>query len=114
MVIIRGDIHWADLGDPDGSRPAKRRPVLVVQAPSYNASRLATVIVAVITSNTGLAAMPGNVFLPAIATSLPRDSVVNVTAIVTLNKDDLDQRIGTVPQELLSEVDRGLRRVLHL
>jgi mRNA interferase MazF len=114
MVITRGDIHWADLGDPDGSRPTKRRPVLVIQASSYNASRLATVIVAVITSNTGLAAMPGNVFLPAVATGLSRDSIVNVTAIVTLNKDDLDQRIGTVPQQLMREVDRGLRRVLHL
>jgi mRNA interferase MazF len=114
MVIVRGDIHWADLGDPDGSRPAKRRPVLVVQASSYNASRLATVIVAVITSNTGLAVMPGNVFLPAVATGLSRDSVVNVTAIATLSKDDLDQRIGTVPEELMGEVDRGLRRVLHL
>jgi len=114
MVTARGDIHWADLGGPDGSRPAKRRPVLVVQAAPYNASRLATVIVAVITSNTGLAAMPGNVFLPAVATGLPRDSVVDVTAIVTLNKDDLDQRIGTVPQGLMSEVDRGLRRVLSL
>ncbi len=114
MVIARGNIHWADLGDADGSRPAKRRPVLVVQAPSYNASRLATVIVAVITSNTGLAAMPGNVFLPAIATGLSRDSVVNVTAIVTLNKEDLGQAVGTVPEGLLAEVNRGLRRVLGL
>lgn len=114
MVIARGDIHWADLGTPDGSRPAKRRPVLVVQAPAYNASRLATVIVAVISSNTGLAAMPGNVFLPAIATGLPRDSVANVTAIVTLNKDDLGQRVGTVSDGLMGEVSRGLRRVLSL
>jgi mRNA interferase MazF len=58
--------------------------------------------------------MPGNVFLPAVATGLPPDSVVNVTAMVTLNKDDLDHRIGTVPQGLMGEVDRGLRRVLRL
>jgi mRNA interferase MazF len=114
VVIARGDIHWADLGDADGSRPAKRRPVLVVQAPAYNASRLATVIVAVITSNTGLAAMPGNVFLPAVATGLPRDSVVNVTALITLNKNDLAHPVGTVPEGLIAEVDRGLRRVLGL
>jgi mRNA interferase MazF len=114
MVITRGDIYWADLGDPAGSRPAKRRPVLVVQAASYNASRLATVIAAVITSNTGLAAMPGNVFLPAIATGLPRDSVVNVTAIVTLNKDDLGNAVGAAPEGLMADVDRGLRRVLGL
>jgi mRNA interferase MazF len=86
--------------------------VLVIQSDPYNASRLATVIAAVITSNTALAAMPGNVFLPAVATGLPRDSVVNVTALVTLNKTDLSDRIGDVPSNIMSEVDRGLRRVL--
>lgn len=107
----RADIYWADLGPPSGSRPAKRRPVLVVQSDPYNASRLATVLAAVITSNTTLATMPGNVFLPATATGLPRDSVVNVTALVTLNKTDLTDRVGDVPPSLMHEVDRGLRRV---
>ena len=114
MVIRRGDIHWVDLGEPEGSRPAKRRPVLVVQAKPYNASRLATVVAVVITSNTNLAAMPGNVFLPAMATGLSRDSVVNVTALVTLDKDDLEKRAGTVPAGLMDDVDRGLRAVLGL
>lgn len=113
-MIGRGDIHWADLGEADGSRPAKRRPVLVIQAPSYNASRLATVIAAVITSNTALATMPGNVFLPAAATGLPRDSALNVTAIVTLNKNELGRAVGTVPESLMRDVDRGLREVLAL
>ncbi|KAA1245030.1 type II toxin-antitoxin system PemK/MazF family toxin [Mycobacterium simiae] len=111
MVMNRADIYWADLGPPSGSRPAKRRPVLVVQSDPYNASRLATVLAAVITSNTTLATMPGNVFLPATATGLPRDSVVNVTALVTLNKTDLTDRVGDVPPSLMHEVDRGLRRV---
>jgi mRNA interferase MazF len=114
VVIERGSIHWADLGELDGSRPAKRRPVLVVQADPYNASRLATVLVAVLTSNTKLAAAPGNVFLPSSATGLPRDSVVNVTALVTLNKDDLTARVGAVPTVLMRDVDSGLRRVLGL
>ncbi len=114
MVISRADIYWADLGMPTGSRPGKRRPVLVVQSDSYNASRLATVLAAVITSNTALATMPGNVFLPAIATGLPRESVVNVTALVTLNKADLNDRVGDVPLSLMREVDRGLRHVLGL
>lgn len=114
MVISRADIYWADLGTPAGSRPAKRRPVLVVQSDPYNASRLATVLAAVITSNTALATMPGNVFLPAVATGLPRESVVNVTALVTLNKADLTDRVGDVPPSLMREVDRGLRRVLDL
>ena len=113
-MISRAEIYWADLGPPTGSRPARRRPVLVIQSDPYNASRLATVLAAVITSNTALAAMPGNVFLPATATGLPRDSVVNVTALVTLNKTDLTERVGEVPASLMHEVDRGLRRILDL
>jgi mRNA interferase MazF len=114
VVIERGSVHWADLGEPDGSRPVKRRPVLVVQANPYNASRLATVLVVVLTSNTKLAAAPGNVFLPVSATGLPRDSVVNVTALVTLNMDDLSGQVGEVPLSLMRDVDTGLRRVLAL
>ena len=114
MVIERGHIYWADLGDAVGSRPANRRPVLIIQANSYNDSRLSTVLVAVITSNTGLAAMPGNVFLPATGTGLPRDCVVNVTALVTLNKNDLVNQAGSVPDGLVEDIDRGLRRVLDL
>ena len=113
-MIERGSIYWADLGAPVGSRPAKRRPVLVISAATYNRSRLATVLAAVITSNTTLAAMPGNVFLPAATTGLPRDSVVNVTALVTLDKTDLADHVGNASPALLSEVDRGLRRVLDL
>lgn len=113
-MISRADIYWADLETPTGGRPAKRRPVLVVQSDPYNASRLATVLAALITSNTALATMPGNVFLPAAATGLPRESVVNVTALVTLNKADLTDRVGDVPPSLMREVDRGLRRVLDL
>jgi mRNA interferase MazF len=63
-VIARGRVCWADLGEPRGSAQAPRRPVLVIQADPFNASRLATTVAAVITSNTGLAALPGNVFLP--------------------------------------------------
>jgi mRNA interferase MazF len=114
MVIERGGIYWADLGLPDGSRPAKRRPVLVIQAHSFNESKLATVLAAVITSNTALATMPGNVFLPSEVSGLPRDSVVNVTAVVTLSKLDLDEKSGEISDRILDEVNRGLRRVLEL
>jgi mRNA interferase MazF len=114
VVITRGDLYWVDLGDTSGSKPAKRRPVLVVQADPFNASRLATTLAVVLTSNTTLAAMPGNVFLPAAATGLPRDSVVNVTALVTVDKDDLDELVGQMPDFLMQAVDRGLRQVLGL
>lgn len=111
-MIERGGIYWADLGAPAGSRPAKLWPVLVISSDTYNASRLATVLAAVITSNTDLASMPGNVFLPAGATGLPKDSVVNVTALVTFNKADLSEQAGQAPLALLREIDRGLRHVL--
>jgi mRNA interferase MazF len=112
VVIRRGSVCWADLGEPQGSRPAKRRPVLVVQADPFNASRLNTAIAAVITSSTRLAAMPGNVFVPAGSAGLPKDSVVNVTVLVTLDKADLDEEAGQLPASLMRDVDRGLRRVL--
>jgi mRNA interferase MazF len=114
VVIERGGIYWTDLGAPFGTRPAKRRPVVVISADTYSQSRLATVVALVITSNTDLATMPGNVFLPAAATGLPRDSVVNVTAVVTLNKAELAEQTGGAPLALLREIDRGLRTSLDL
>ncbi len=114
MVIARGGVYWANLGEPVGSRPAKRRPVLVISGNAYNRSRLATILVASVTSNTQLATMPGNVFLPTNVTGLPRDSVVNVTVLVTLNKTDLADQAGTLSPALMKDVDRGLRRVLEL
>jgi mRNA interferase MazF len=113
-VTGRGSICWADLGESGGSKPAKRRPVLVIQSDPFNASRLDTTIAAVITSNTALAAMPGNVFVPAVISGLPKDSVVNVTALVTLDKTDLEAPAGQLPTSLMDDVDRGLRRVLGL
>jgi mRNA interferase MazF len=108
--VSRGDIHWCDLGEPAGGAPAKRRPVVIVQADAYNRSRLATTIVLVLTSNTTLAAMPGNVFLPMIATGLPRDSVANVTALATIDRRDLDPHaVGSVPAHLMAELDHGIR-----
>ncbi len=114
-MVTRGDVHWCDLGDGTGSGPAKRRPVLVVQSDEYNRSRLATTVVAALTSNTALAAMPGNVLLPAFVTGLARDSVVNVTALATVDRRTLDAHpAGQVPGSLMSEVDLGIRRVLGI
>ena len=113
-MIQRGQVCWADLGEAHGSKPARRRPVQVIQADPYTASKLNTTLVAVITSNAGLAAMPGNVFDPATASGLPRDSVVNVTALVTLDQTDLDSAVGRLPASLMHEVSRGLRRIVGL
>lgn len=114
MSIHRGAVHWADLGDASGSAPAFRRPVLVIQAPAYNRSRLSTVAVVAITSNTSLAELPGNVFVPAGAAGLAQDSCVNVTALATVDRQCLDAELGRLPDPLMEQVDRGLRAFLAL
>ena len=103
MVAERGEIWWAG-----------NRPVLVVQADAFNQSRLATAVVAVITSNMDLAAAPGNVTIRAQDSGLPRDSVVNVSQLLTLDKSVLIDRVGRVPFPLLQLVDEGMRLVLSL
>jgi mRNA interferase MazF len=113
-MIHRGEVWWADLGEPRGSAPALRRPVLIVQAESFNASRLRTAIVVALTTNLRLGAMPGNVMVPSTLSGLPEDSVVNVTQMATVDSRDLDVRAGSLPDWMMDEVDEGLRTVLAL
>ncbi len=113
-MIHRGELWRADLGEPRGSAPALRRPFLVMQAESYNRSRLPTVVVIALTTGHRLAAIHGNVFVPAPTTGLPSDSVVDVTQLATLDRDDLDTRIGALPAWMVAAVERGLRRVLGM
>jgi mRNA interferase MazF len=96
------------------SEPGYRRPVLVVQSDEFNRSRIATVIALVITSNTRLAQAPGNVFLPQKLTGLPRDSIANVSQIITVDKGLLTERIGILPPNMVEQIENGLRLVLHL
>ena len=110
----RGDVWWADLPEPEGSAPGFRRPVLVVQADEFNRSRIQTVIAAAITSNTALAAAPGNVPLPKRSAGLSRDSVVNVSQIVTLDKRFLTERAGRLSEAKIRQVEEGLRLALAL
>jgi mRNA interferase MazF len=112
--IRRGEIWWADLPEPRRSEPGYRRPVLVIQADAFNRSRIQTVIVAAITSNVELAEAPGNVLLPARATGLPRDSAVNVSQVLTLDRGFLTEHAGTLTARLLRAVEEGLRIVLEL
>lgn len=110
----RGELWWADLGLPRGSAPALRRPVLIVSADPYNRSDLRTVTVVVVTTNATLAAVPGNVMLPADLSGLNADSVVNVTQIATIDRSALDERVGALPDWLSSQIDAGLTRALAL
>ena len=114
VTVKRGDVCWVDFGTPRGSSPGFRRPALIVQAGKYNQSRISTVVVAAITSNTRLANFADNVFLPAGTAGLDRDSVVNCTQLFTLDRHDLDATIGLLPTWLLDQVDAGLRSVLEL
>lgn len=110
----RGDIWWAALPDASGASPAFRRPVLIIQSDAFTNSRIATVIVATLTSNLRLAAAPGNVLLQARESGLTKDSVINVSQIITLDKTDLDKYVGQVATSTLVDVDNGLRLVLNL
>lgn len=112
--MYRGEIWWASLPDPLGSEPGYRRPVMIVQADVFTQSRINTVIVVILTSNTRLAEAPGNVLLPHDATGLPKDSVANVSQIFTIDKTFLVERVGTLPEDLQDEVDEGLQTVLSL
>lgn len=114
MQLNRGDVWWANLPDPVGSGPGHRRPVLLVQGDAFNRSRLATAIVVVLTSNLRLVDAPGNVLVPARAASLPRDSVANVSQLLTIDRELLTERVGLLPAGLLRQVDDGLRIVLEL
>jgi mRNA interferase MazF len=112
--IQRGEIWWADLPEPRRSEPGYRRPVLVVQADSFNLSRIQTAIVAAITTNLALAEAPGNVLLPARSAGLDRDSVVNVSQLLTLDRSFLTKHVGRLTPRLQRFVDEGLRTVLQL
>ncbi|MPZ14728.1 MAG: type II toxin-antitoxin system PemK/MazF family toxin [Chloroflexi bacterium] len=110
----RGEVWWASLADPRGSQAGFRHPVLVVQADSFNRSNISTVLVLVITSNLRLASAPGNVRLRRSDCGLPRESVINVSQVVTVDKRFLTERVGRVPPEVLAEVGSGLRLILGL
>jgi len=111
-VIGQGDVWWADLAVPSGSEPGFRRPVVVVQGDSFNRSALRTVVAVPLTSNVRWADAPGNVRLTARATGLPRDSVANVSQIVTVDKATLTERVGKLPAAKLELVLSGIDVVL--
>ena len=114
MEIARGDIWWADLPDPVASDPGGTRPVLVVQANAFNRSRIATILVVVITTNERLAGLPGNVAIPPSGTGLKKPFVVNVSQVLTADRTFLRERIGRVSSETMARVESGLRLILGL
>jgi mRNA interferase MazF len=112
MVIAPWEVCWADLGEPVGSAPGYRRPVVVVQGDALNRSRIARAVCVPLTSNLNWADAPGNVLLKATATGLDRDSVANVSQIVTVDKTMLTERVGKIPERKLELVLTGIGVVL--
>jgi mRNA interferase MazF len=110
----RGEVWWAGLPEPVASEPGYRRPVLIIQSDDFNRSRIRTVIAAVLTTNLRLAAAPGNVLVAADETGLPRDSVVNVSQIITVDKTFLTERVGRLDDRTMLAVEDGIRTALAL
>jgi mRNA interferase MazF len=112
MVISQGEIWWADLPAPTGSAPGFRRPVAIVQADTFNQSRIATVVCVPLTSNLKWAAAPGNISLSSRITGLPKDSVANVSQIISLDRSLLTERVGKLPRPKLELLFSGIDLVL--
>ena len=112
MVVGQGEIWWADLADPIGSEPGFRRPVVVVQGDALNRSRINTVVCVVLTSNLRWAEAPGNVLLSTKASGLSKDSVANVSQIITLDRDALIERVGKISKAKLALIFSGIDIVL--
>ncbi len=110
----RGEVWWASLGEPRGSGPGLRRPVVIVQADDFNESAIRTVLCVAVTSNLRLGEAPGNVRLPRRASGLTKDSVANVSQVITADKRLLTQRVGRLTSATLRDIDAGLRLVLAL
>ena len=110
----RGVVWWAELPGPVASEPGIRRPVVIVQSNAFNRSRIRTVIAVLLTSNLRLADAPGNVLVATADSGLPKDSVANVSQVITVDKGFLSSRCGKLPSRVMKAVDEGLRLVLSL
>jgi len=107
-LISQGDVFWVDFDIPDGSGPGYRRPCVVIQNNLFNISKINTVIVCIITSNMILAKSPGNVLLKKGEGGLPKDSLVNVSQVMTLDKSDLGEKMGALGKVRIKEIVAGV------
>ncbi|MBI4715074.1 MAG: type II toxin-antitoxin system PemK/MazF family toxin [Nitrospirae bacterium] len=113
MVIRQGDIFWVDLGVPSGSSPGYRHPHVVVQNNLFNQSKINTVVVCALTSNLKRSAAPGNVLLAKGEANLKKASVVNISQLVTVDKSDLLEKIGTLSLSRIVQIIAGLNLLLE-
>jgi mRNA interferase MazF len=113
VVIYQGDVYWVDLGEPVGSTPGYRHPHVVIQNDLFNRSRINTVVVCALTSSLERAGAPGNVLLDREEANLPKQSVVNVSQIFTVDKRALGERIGGLSPQRMRQVLDGVRLVIE-
>lgn len=112
--LRRGSVWWIDLGESVGSGPGFRRPGVVIQADAFNRSRISTTVVALLTSNLQLVDAPGNVMVRARESGLPKDSVVNISQLYTIDKSMLLEECGHLGARVMRSIDAGLRLALEL
>jgi mRNA interferase MazF len=113
MNIRQGDIFWADVGSPRGSEPGYRHPYVVIQNNVFNQSKINTTVVCALTSNLKRARAPGNVFLQKGEGNIKKDSVVNISQIITVDKSDLVEKIGSIPPSKIREIIEGVRFLIE-
>jgi len=113
MVIEQGDIYWIDLGEPSGSEPGYRHPHIVIQNNVFNSSKINTAVVCSLTTNLKRAEAPGNVLLNKGEANLPKDCVVNVSQIFTVNKSELIDKLGQVSKKRFSEILKGIKLLIE-
>jgi len=112
-VISQGDIYWIELDEPEGSEPGYRHPHVVVQNNLFNRSKIKTLLVCPLTSNLKRASAPGNLLLDKKETNLPKQSVVNVSQLFTVDKSQLDEYVTTLSPKRVSEILSGIKLVLE-
>ena len=110
----RGEIWWAELPDPHGSEPGYRRPIIIISSNAFNKSKIRTIIAVAISTNLILANAPGNVPLSQKETGLPKDSVANISQVITIDKNFLTECVGSIPQKIMKRIDIGLRLAMEL
>ncbi len=113
MTIRQGDVYWIDLDEPQGSERGYRHPHVVVQNNLFNASKIGTVVVCALTSNLKRGEAPGNVLLKKGEANLKKDSVVNITQLVTVDKTDLIEQVGTLPPVRVRQIVDGIKLLIE-
>jgi mRNA interferase MazF len=113
MDIRQGDIYWVDLGIPEGSEPGYKHQYIVIQNNVFNASKINTVVVCALTTNLKRANAPGNILLKKGEGNLKKDSVVNISQIITADKSDLVEKIGSLSPSKVKQIIDGVKLLIE-